>query len=138
MKDEFSKSWFKKTFFKPWEPETFEILEFYKNSKKTYIDIGSWIGPTVLYSSEIYDKVLAIEPDPVALKRLKKNIAANNFRNITLVEKALGRKKGIIKFGGRGELGNSCSTILVNDSEFLKGKGVIKITDILLMWKLQH
>ena len=65
-------SWFT-NHYEMWEQDTFHILEYYKNIKGgIYIDIGSWIGPTVLYGANIYTNVIAIEPDPIAVKRLKK------------------------------------------------------------------
>jgi len=61
--------------------------------------------------------VIAIEPDPVALQRLKKNISANSFTNITLIEKALSSENTITQFGGNGKLGNSESTLLISNKE---------------------
>ena len=120
----YSMKWFSKEKFKKWENDTFHIFEHYKNPKGIYIDIGAWIGPTVLYCANIYKKVIAIEPDPVALDRLKKNISANNFNNIVLIEKGLSFENGITKFGGNGALGNSESTLLIaNKKEYFSYKG---------------
>ena len=67
--------------------------------------------------------VIAVEPDPIALERLKENLNVNNFNNINLIEKALSDKNGITQFGGNGDLGNSESTILVDDSNFFSYSG---------------
>lgn len=109
-----------------WECDTFNILDFYKNKNSIYIDIGSWIGPTVLYSSDKYKQVICFEPDPVAISRLNENLSVNNFKNITLITKALSNNNGISNFGGNGELGNSMSTLLVsldNKEEFFNDYG---------------
>jgi len=54
VSDEYSKNWFDNNKLDNWEQDTFSILEYYKNKKESiYIDIGSWIGPTVLYSANI-------------------------------------------------------------------------------------
>lgn len=45
----------------------------YCNKENTYIDIGAWIGPTVLYGACVSKHVYAIEPDPAAVSQLKKN-----------------------------------------------------------------
>jgi FkbM family methyltransferase len=100
-----------------WEQDTFHIFNHYKNNEGMYIDIGAWIGPTVLYCANIYKKVIAIEPDPVALGELKKNISVNNFTNILLIEKGLSLENGVTQFGGNGRLGNSESTLLISDKE---------------------
>jgi FkbM family methyltransferase len=118
VSDVYSKSWFGDNKIDWWEQDTFWILEHYKNTKgSTYIDIGAWIGPTVLYSANIYKRVVAIEPDPVALQRLKTNMKANTFDNITLIEKGLSSENGKSNFGGNGDLGNSESTLLIANKE---------------------
>ncbi len=100
-----------------WEPETFHIFDHYKNNDGVYIDIGAWIGPTVLYCANMYKKVIAIEPDPVAIVEFKKNMGVNNFTNIVLIEKGLSSENGVTQFGGNGSLGNSESTLLISDKE---------------------
>jgi len=125
ISDDYSKRWFSNNRLNVWEQDTFNILEYYKNHKEgIYIDIGAWIGPTVLYSANIYKKVYAIEPDPVALERLKQNISANNFNNIVLIEKGLSSHNGMSEFGGNGALGNSESTLLIsNKDDYLSYSG---------------
>ena len=128
---DFSILWFK-TFINQWERETFHILNYYAPKygresfvnandikKKIYLDIGAWIGPTTLYAANFYTKVVALEPDPVALEILKKNIFVNNYNNITVVDKALAIVDDSIIFGGNGELGNSESTMLVSNSRYI-------------------
>ena len=63
VKGEFSVYWFS-NYIDIWEPHTFHILNYYAPcygreksvhmddvKRNTYIDIGSWIGPTVMYSA---------------------------------------------------------------------------------------
>ena len=101
IKGSYSEEWFSNNKLDTWEPDTFHILEHYKTNKNSvYIDIGAWIGPTVLYSANIYNKVIAIEPDKIAIERLEQNMSCNNFNNITLIQKALSNINGRSKFGG--------------------------------------
>lgn len=109
-----------------WEDDTFNILDYYQNKNLVYIDIGAWIGPTVLYSADKYKQIICFEPDPVAISRLSENLSVNNFTNITLITKALSDNDGISEFGGNGELGNSMSTLLVgqdNKEDFFNDYG---------------
>ena len=107
-----------------WELDSFHIFNHYKNNEGIYLDIGAWVGPTAIYCANIYKKVIAIEPDPLALKELKKNISINNINNITVIEKGLSSKNGISQFGGNGKLGNSESTLLIeNKEEYLSYQG---------------
>ena len=65
-----------------WENDTFNIIDYYKDTNKIYIDIGAWIGPTVLFSANKYNNIICFEPDPVAYDILNNNIEVNNFNNI--------------------------------------------------------
>ena len=112
------------------EPGTFHIFDLFKNDKGILIDIGAWIGPISLYSASLYKKIIAIEADPVAIQALKANIKCNDFKNIHLIEKAISNTDNSeIIFGGNGPLGNSESTMLVNENNFL---------DIETKWKNNH
>lgn len=133
VKGKFSEDWFLDKFCN-WENDTFHILEYYKNKTNgIYIDIGAWIGPTVLYASNIYKKVIAVEPDRVAIQRLKENLSVNSFDNIVLIEKGLSNTNGKTNFGGNGELGNSESTLLAAYEGFYKYDG--RHTSV---WKNKH
>ncbi|WP_430409972.1 FkbM family methyltransferase [Kordia sp.] len=102
-----------------WEEETFIILEKYATTNKVYIDVGAWIGPTVLFAAQLYENVVCFEPDPIALLTLEYNLLINDFEHVILEKKALAGHVGTIKFGGNWEMGNSESTLLVNDATFL-------------------
>lgn len=123
----YSVSWFKHNVDNngPWENSTFHILDAYANRENgVYVDIGAWIGPTVLYAASRFKKLLAVEPDPVARDALNANIKCNTFNNITIVPKAISDKDGVAAFGGNGPLGNSESTLLVGvESDFRTNYG---------------
>lgn len=109
-----------------WEENTFHILDHYQNPDKIYLDIGAWIGPTVLYSANKFKHVFCFEPDPIAIERLNENLSVNHFDNITLITRALSNTNSISEFGGNGELGNSMSTLLVsldNKEDFYNNYG---------------
>lgn len=72
-----------------WENETFNFLDKFLSKEKDYLDIGSWVGPTVIYASHLCRNVVAIEPDPVAYRILNTNIALNNISNIETINKAV-------------------------------------------------
>lgn len=116
---EYSKKWFDENITNgDWEEETFDILDKY-GGKGVYIDVGAWIGPTVLYAANIYDKVICLEPDPVAIQRLEKNMATNKYNNITLIKKALSYNGDKIELSSNiGTFGESVSTILISDRRY--------------------
>lgn len=98
-----------------WEEDTFVVLDKFANKNKVYIDVGAWIGPTVLYASPNFSKVLCFEPDPVAINYLEDNLVLNpDMNNISVVKKGLYNDEGEALFGGTWNLGNSEATFLVN------------------------
>ncbi len=53
-----------------WEPETLAVLRDHLDRDHDYLDIGAWIGPTVLYGARKARHVWCFEPDPVAFRHL--------------------------------------------------------------------
>ena len=98
-----------------WEPSTYVIFDEYLDAEHTYIDMGSWIGPTVLYGAQIAKHCFAVEPDVCALAILKENIQLNPSlqERITLYEGCIGTKCGTVPFGNASAFGNSASSMLV-------------------------
>jgi len=96
-----------------WEPETFLVLESFIEPGSTYIDVGAWIGATVLFAADQAGCTIVFEPDPFVLPLLKENIALNPCiaSRIMLYEAALST------FDGKAALfnnrpGNSGSSLL--------------------------
>jgi len=100
-----------------WKPETFTVLDKFASTEKDILDIGCWIGPTVLYAASRYRHVWAIDADKVAIKSLINNIAANKFEEkITVIPKVIYKNTGKVNFGTNlfipgAALGGSCSQI---------------------------
>lgn len=119
IKDDYSKRWFAEKYHN-WEGQTFVIFDKLLKKNKSYIDVGAWIGPTVLYTANICKNVYAFEPDPTAFERLKTNVHANNYKNLFIHNTAINANNiKSCKFGGNGKLGNSQSTLLVNDENYI-------------------
>jgi FkbM family methyltransferase len=98
-----------------WEPETFDVLEDNLDKDATYLDIGAWIGPTVLFASKRCKKVICFEPDPVAYKYLLSNLQANNVKNVAPYNIAIGHKSSISRMSSlNDELGDSMTSLLAN------------------------
>jgi len=97
-----------------WEPYTFTIFDKFLDKEYSYIDIGSWIGPTVLYGCQLAKRCYGIEPDPVAFKNLKKNVALNpNLKScISLSNKCISDSNGFVYLSPKNssDRGNSESS----------------------------
>jgi FkbM family methyltransferase len=100
-----------------WEPNTFKIFARFLNKEFCYVDVGAWIGPTVLYGSRLSKHCYAIEPDPIALEILNANVSLNHFENITIFGGAISNRNGKTLVGNYlGLPGDSKSSILFANS----------------------
>lgn len=113
-------SWWQNEY-RSWEDHTFAVFDYFLDPDAIYVDIGAWIGPTVLYAATKARKIFAIEPDPVALSELYANIKMNDGFDsiITVIPQALDTEDGETAFGAlmNLSLGDSVSSLIVRDSK---------------------
>ena len=96
-----------------WEPDTFRVLDAHLDADHDYLDIGAWIGPTVLYGARKARHVWAFEPDPAAFRALSWNIELNDLQNVSAFAAALSGGVGVARMAGfRGERGDSTTSLL--------------------------
>jgi len=60
------------------------------------IDVGAYIGLSVLYFKKLYpnSKIVAFEPNPLAFETLKENLFLNNIKNVELHQAGILNKDG--------------------------------------------
>ena len=104
-----------------WEQETFALFDHFLTKDTVYLDVGAWIGPTLLYAASLAKITIGFEPDPVAFQALSQNVAANpQFREIHLHQCAVAARSGQLRLGSRSALGDSASsTLFANEKESL-------------------
>jgi len=113
---EYSESWFERNLNNgSWEDGTYDVINRFQDKEGVLVDIGAWIGPISLFASELFGRVISFEPDEVAFKLFEENLRVNNFTNISPINKGISAKNGIIQFGGNGRLGNSESTMMLDE-----------------------
>lgn len=96
-----------------WEPETFAVLRQHLRPDADYLDIGAWIGPTVLYAARHARKVWCFEPDPRAYRHLAWNIELNGLDNVSALPVALSGDTSIARMASfGGETGDSMTSLL--------------------------
>lgn len=97
-----------------WEPETFSVFKRFIDKQHSYIDIGAWIGPTLLLGCQLAKRTYGIEPDPVAYAELADNISYNRplTNNVELFNMCITPVSGKVSFGSRGAGGDSMSSLL--------------------------
>lgn len=57
-----------------WESNTRTLIDELLQPGDLFVDIGAWIGPVTLWALERGSRVIAIEPDPVALVELRRRV----------------------------------------------------------------
>lgn len=97
-----------------WEEETIRILDDHLKSDDVMVDIGAWIGPISLYSSQKVKQCYSFEPDPIAFKNFSESILLNSdaIINIKPFNKAITTNGKNIKLFSRYTHGDSGSSIL--------------------------
>jgi FkbM family methyltransferase len=111
-----------------WEEATFKIFDRFLNAENPYLDIGAWIGPTVLYGAHKAKHVYGVEPDPIAFAELVVNLDLNPFiaSKITCINAALAEKSGSINLYMRNRFGDSTSSLIptLSDNNFCQIRAV--------------
>ena len=83
-----------------WEKNTFAVFDAYLRQDKAYIDIGAWVGPTLLYGANKAKFAFGFEPDKAAFNLLGNNIRLNPhlIDKTSVCDYGIGSKTGKVKF----------------------------------------
>lgn len=82
-----------------WEPETLLAYDRFADRRRTLVDIGTWIGPTVLYGSRRFRRVIAVEADRGSVQELRRNLEVNEINNVELHQNAIYHESTTVHFG---------------------------------------
>jgi FkbM family methyltransferase len=101
-----------------WESETLAAIAGLCRPGVAFLDIGAWVGPTVLYAAACGATVTAVEADPRALELLRGNVEANPglSARITILPGAASSRPGSIRIAAPRKPGDSMTSVLVTDS----------------------
>ncbi len=84
-----------------WEPDVQQLLEMFVRSGAVVFDIGANIGYFVLALSRLVGpsgRIIAFEPHPVNIRRLKRHLDLNKVANAYVEEVAAGEADGYAEF----------------------------------------
>ena len=97
-----------------WEPETVAAFTRFLKPDTRYVDLGAWIGPTVLLAASMVDRVVCAEPDPLAFEALAKNLGLNPSvaAKTTALQVAAGAADGAVTLSSTGPGGGSNSSVV--------------------------
>jgi len=99
-----------------WEPHTYGVFDRFLDPDHSYIDVGAYVGATVLYGAHLARHCYALEPNPVAFSILQQNVDLNpSLKNrIMLSRNCLSSTCGPVTLGNTTSLdgGDSMSSML--------------------------
>lgn len=102
-----------------WEPDTQAVFRRFIDRQHSYIDLGAWIGPTILLGCQLAKRAYGVEPDPLAYAELVDNISYNQplTGNVQLFNICMTLVSGKVSFGSRGDGGDSESSLLFSNGK---------------------
>lgn len=118
------------------ESDIFEYLTRHLESDDIFWDVGAAVGTYSVFTSELVDEVVAFEPEPGNLRRLRENCALNGQKNIQAMRFALSDDSGTTYLKRRDGIGNGAHSVsadgdleidLVRGEEISPAPDVIKI-----------
>jgi len=97
-----------------WEPETVAVYDRFLQEGAMCVDLGAWIGPTVLLAAPKAGRIVCAEPDPNAYRVLLENLALNPevAAKTTAFPVAVGVRDGDVVLSSEGEGGDSNSSVI--------------------------
>ena len=76
------------------ELRTADIL--FSLSGDVYVDVGANVGQYVVPLAKRFRTVVAVEPNPVAVEILQRNLAKNRLTNVRIISKAISSNRGYV------------------------------------------
>ena len=121
-----------------WEPETFAIFDRFVKKDATYLDIGTWEGPTLLYAGQLAKAACGFEADPVAFAGLERNLAANpQMQSTRIFNLCIAEKTGEMQFGSRSGGGDTMSSLLFSEGQTVWTVPAIRLDEFVTREGLQ-
>jgi FkbM family methyltransferase len=93
-----------------------QFMRHYLRPGDCFVDVGANIGTYALLAASLTGpsgRVDAFEPGPVALERLRENVALNGFHWINIHEEAVGSESGLIQFVSDQDVLNRMASVPV-------------------------
>jgi len=79
------------------EVEDIKFLERFMEKGSVFVDVGAYAGFYTIWACRRVEKVVAVEPNPLALAYLRANVALNNCGNVAIVPKAASEGRGVVE-----------------------------------------
>ncbi|MBI5107545.1 MAG: FkbM family methyltransferase [Rhodocyclales bacterium] len=94
--------WFWDEFVAAWEPHTFEVYKRHVGPATTVLDLGAWIGPTVMIAASLgARRIIAVEANRTTYDELTRTISYNLdlASRVSLINRCVHPDDGWVSFG---------------------------------------
>lgn len=94
--------WFWEEFVATWEPHTFEVYSRHVGAATTVLDLGAWVGPTVMIAASLgARRIVAVEANRTTYEELMRTISHNVelASRVSLINRCLHHEDGWVSFG---------------------------------------
>jgi FkbM family methyltransferase len=122
-----------------WEAEVIALFAQVLRPGDIVLDIGAYVGPYALLASRLVTpagRVYAFEPDPIARATLKRNVHANQARNVDVMPYAVGANDGWGSFA-YGVPGDSATRIMAAPSTDVERVPIVSLTTFCRRWAVR-
>ncbi|MFI9589924.1 FkbM family methyltransferase [Nonomuraea sp. NPDC052265] len=68
----------------PHEQDIWRLLQYFAEPGSAFLDVGAHVGHYALRMARAFTRVIAVEPNPVALRALRLNLQLNDIENVDI------------------------------------------------------
>lgn len=111
--------WFWDEFVASWEPHTFEVFKHYVQHGSTVLDLGAWVGPTLLIAASLgAGRIVAVEANTTTCGELMRTISYNVAlaSRVSLINRCVHPQDGWVTFGNADGSTSSSSASSIRGS----------------------
>ncbi|WP_121744905.1 FkbM family methyltransferase [Natronorubrum halophilum] len=93
------------------EADIFEFLERHLEDDDVFWDVGAAVGTYSVFAATLVDRVVAFEPEPLNLSRIRENTALNGLNNVQAMRYALSSSPGSARLERKDGVGHGGHTL---------------------------
>ena len=111
--------WFWEEFVATWEPHTFEVYRRHVRPETTVLDLGAWVGPTVMIAASLgARRIVAVEANTTTYEELRRTISFNIklASRVSLINRCVHNEDGCVSFGNADGSTSSSSASSIRGS----------------------
>lgn len=112
--------WLWEQFGSGWEQDTFDVFQRYIRADRPYVDVGAWVGPTIIYAAALgAPRIVSVEANPRTAEHLARTVGYNPSlkSNVEIVNRCIHNKTGTFSFG------NADGSDATSSASSLRGTG---------------